>query len=107
MLVRVVLIKLERAFRSDETRRMVAEKTREVLPSAARVKGISVHLAAGERTEREWDVCLLVRFETLEDTEAYRTCPVHRAYADVFLKPMLDKIRVWHFEDCPGAPSGA
>jgi hypothetical protein len=99
MLVRVVLIKLKPAFPSDASRRMVAEKSREVLPRAARVQSISIHLCADSRTEREWDLCLLVRFESIEDTEVYRTDPVHRAYADVFLKPMLDEIRVLHFED--------
>lgn len=105
MLVRVVFIKLSRTFRNEASRRLVAEKTREVLPSAARVQGLSIHLATGARTERDWDLCLLVRFASLADTEVYRSCPVHRSYVDVFLKPMLDEIRVWHFEDAATEPS--
>jgi hypothetical protein len=34
----------------------------------------------------------------MQDTHVYRNDPVHRAYADVFLKPMLETIHVYHFE---------
>lgn len=50
------------------------------------------------RTGSEWDLCILVQFATMEDVETYRTDAIHRAYADVFLKPLRDKIRVWNFD---------
>ena len=98
MIVRVVLIQLKPAFRSYGQVRLIAKKTREVLPNAARVMDLSIQLACDGRTEDEWDLCLLVKFASIQDTEVYRKDPVHRAYADVFLKPMLERIYVYHFE---------
>jgi hypothetical protein len=60
---------------------------------------MKVHLGSDPRTEAEWDICLLVRFASMQDTEVYRKDPVHRAFADVFLKPMLERIHVYHFEE--------
>ncbi len=99
MIVRVVLIQLKPQFRSYGQLRLIAKKTREVLPNAARVMQLGIHLASDPRTEDEWDICLLVKFASMQDTEVYRKDPVHRAYADVFLKPMLERIHVYHFEE--------
>jgi hypothetical protein len=99
MIVRVVLIRLKPQFQSYGQRRLIAKKTREVLPNAARVMSLTINLASDERTEDEWDICLLVKFASMQDTAVYKNDPVHRAYADVFLKPMLDRIYVYHFED--------
>jgi len=98
MIVRVVLIRLKSQFQSDKERRLIAKKTREVLPHAARVVSVDIQLACDARTEDAWDICLLVRFHSMQDTQVYRNDPVHRAYADVFLKPMLETIHVYHFE---------
>lgn len=99
MIVRVVLIQLKPEYRGYGQVRLIAKKTREVLPNAARVMDLKIQLASDPRTEDEWDMCLLVRFASMQDTEAYRTDPVHRAYADKFLKPMLERIHVYHFEE--------
>lgn len=99
MIVRVVLIQFKPEYRSYGQRRLIAKKTREVLPNAARVLDVKIHLASDARTEDDWDMCLLVKFASMQDTKVYRTDPVHRAYADVFLKPMLERIFVYHFEE--------
>jgi hypothetical protein len=99
MLLRLVLIKLKPEFRGDGKRRLIAKKTLEVLRNAARVMDVSVKLPKDPRTEDSWDLCLHVHFASLDDTEVYRLDPIHRAYVDVFLKPMLEKIHVLHFEE--------
>jgi len=99
MIVRVVLIQLKAQFRSDKDRALIAKKTREVLPNASRVLKLDIQLACDARTADDWDMCLLVRFASMQDTKVYRNDPVHRAYADVFLKPMIERIFVYHFEE--------
>jgi hypothetical protein len=36
--------------------------------------------------------------DDLDAVERYRVDPVHRAYSDVFLRPMMARIRVYAFE---------
>ena len=97
MIQRVVVVKLRDAYSNDETRATVKAKTLEVLKDAHGVVGLEVGLPSDERSRKAWDLCIFVRFASMED-ELYRTDKVHRAYADVFLKPMLDTIKVWNFD---------
>lgn len=98
MIQRVVTVQLADSYRDPASLQQIAAETRRVLAGAGGVLHVDVATAADARTRREWDLCILVRFATLEDAEAYAGDPVHRAYADVFLKPMRKGIRVWHFE---------
>ena len=99
---RVVLIKLKPEFSTDEQRAQVMAATTETLPGAVGVLDLRVAVPADERTRREWDLCIEVVFDDLEAVERYRVDKVHRAYVDVFLRPMMEKIRAYNFER-PGA----
>jgi Holliday junction resolvasome RuvABC ATP-dependent DNA helicase subunit len=99
VIVRVVLIQLKPEFQTYGQRRLIAKKTLDILPNAARVMNVTVNIASDPRTERDWDLCILVRFASMQDPDVYRIDPVHRAYADVFLKPMMDRIHVYHYEE--------
>ena len=98
MIERVVFIKLKSEFATDETRAQVAQTTATTLPGAVGVRDLRVATPADERTRRSWDLCIEVVFDDLEAVERYRTDPVHRKYVDVFLRPMMEKIRVYNFE---------
>jgi hypothetical protein len=98
MIERVVLIKLKPEYATDEQRAAVVAATRTTLPGAEGVRALRVASAADARTRREWDVCIEVVLDDLDAVERYRVDRVHRAYADVFLKPMLAKIHVFNFE---------
>jgi hypothetical protein len=98
MIQRVVLVKLKRAYADDRTREQIAAETRRVLVGAHGVRHLEVGFPADGRSRAAWDLCILVRFASREDVEAYRTDKVHRAYADVFLKPMRERIEVWNFD---------
>jgi hypothetical protein len=104
---RVVLIKLKPPYATDEQRAAVAAATVEALRGAAGVRALRVGGAADPRTRRDWDLCIQVQLDDLEAVERYRVDPVHRAYADVFLKPMMAKIYVYHFERAPADAAGA
>jgi hypothetical protein len=98
MIERVVLIKLKPQYATDAQRAAVVDATRTTLPAAEGVRALRVATAADPRTRREWDVCIEVVLDDLDAVERYRVDRVHRAYADVFLKPMLATIRVYNFE---------
>ncbi len=98
MIERVVLIKLKPEFATDEQRAQVAATTASTLPDAQGVIEVRVGSPADERTRREWDLCIEVVLPDMQTVERYRTDKVHRAYVDVFLRPMMEKIRVLNFE---------
>ncbi len=98
MIQRVVLVKLKPAYQGDASREQIVAETRRVLVDAHGVLDLEVGVPGDGRTRSEWDLCILVRFATMEDVETYRTDKIHRAYADVFLKPLREKIRVWNFD---------
>ncbi len=99
MVLRVVLIQLKPEFRSDGELRKIAKRALEVLPHAARVMDVKVHLACDSRTQSDWDICILVRFASMQDPPVYRVDPIHRAFADKYLKPLQVRLFVYHFDD--------
>lgn len=96
MIERVVMVRLRPDYRRSVA--LVARHTREVLGAIPEVRAIAVGVPADERTRREWDVAILLRFDDLEAVERYRAGEVHRKYVDVYLRPMLESIRVWNFD---------
>ena len=101
MIQRVVLCKLHPAY-VDELQ-AVQWHTAEVLAQAPGVRGLEVGAPSDPRTRREWDFAILIRFDDMEAVEAYRAHEIHRKYYELYLKPMLDKIRVYNFEVPVGA----
>jgi hypothetical protein len=98
MIQRVVVVKLKDAYSNDETRALVKAKTLEVLKDAHGVVGLEVGLPCDERSRKSWDLCIFVRFRSMADVEIYKDDKIHRAYADVFLKPLWETIKVWNFD---------
>lgn len=98
MIQRVVVIKLKDEYCNDEDRAAAAAYSREVLATVPGVVGLSVGTPGDAPTLRSWDLMLLLRFDDIDAVESYRAHPVHRKYVDVFLKPMLEVIKVWNFE---------
>ncbi len=99
MILRVVLIRLKPDRRSDAQVRKVAKRALEVLAHAARVMEVKVHLACDSETETTWDICILVRFASMQDPPVYRVDPIHRSFIDVYLAPMQERIDVFHFDE--------
>ena len=98
MIRRVVAVKLKDAYANPGDRAEAARHTQEVLAEVPGVLAIEVSTPADSRTEGSWDFLILLRFATMAAVEGYRAHPVHRSYVDVFLRPMLEVIKVWNFE---------
>jgi len=98
MIERVVLVKLKSEHTGAEELAAIVETTATTLLEAAGVRALRVCTAADARTRSEWDLCIEVVLDDVAAVERYRVDPVHRAYADVFLKPLQAKIRVYNFE---------
>ncbi|MEE2778838.1 MAG: Dabb family protein [Acidobacteriota bacterium] len=104
MIKRIVAIKLKDAYTASTDRAAVATHSRQVLAEVPGVRSIEVGLPGDPRTESSWDLILLLRFDDIDAVEAYRAHPIHRKYVDVFLRPMLEVIKVWNFDLQSEAP---
>ena len=104
MIQRVVMVRLDPRYRTLEDVARIVANTEDVLSRCPDVRSVSAAAAADARSRREWDFVILVQLDDLAAVERYRDDPIHRKYVDVFLKPMMDKIRVWNFER--PAPAG-
>ncbi|HUP24270.1 MAG TPA: Dabb family protein [Thermoanaerobaculia bacterium] len=98
MIQRVVLIRLRPEHRNGADRRQIAEHAREVLGAVPLLSELVVAPAADARTGGRWDLVILARLADLDAAEAYRVDRTHRAFADLYLGPLAEKVRVFHFE---------
>jgi hypothetical protein len=96
MIQRVVLVEIRPEYRADLAQ--IAAHTHQVLSGIDGVRSCAVTTAADRRTERDWQLCILIQLDDLAAADRYRDDDTHRAYADVYLKPMRGAIRVYHFE---------
>ncbi len=104
MIERVVLVKLAPPYRAAADLAAIASQTREVLATIPEVLALRVGTFAEPRTGRQWHLLIEVQLQDLDAVERYRAHPAHRAYVDVFLRPMMEAIHVYGFE-VPESPS--
>ena len=97
MIERIVLFKLRGEYCNDAARAEIAERTRRDLGALKNVRSVSVGVPADEPTEKSWDLSLIVRFDTLEDVDAYIIDPEHRAYVDNYMHERIELIKAWNF----------
>ena len=98
MVERIVLIKLLEEHRSGEERTTIAQHSRHVLPHVPGVRAVSVGVPADDRCAKSWDLCLIIRFDSVEDIPAYASHPTHRSYVDDYLRRRLATIVAHNFE---------
>mgnify|MGYP002631359063 CR=1 FL=1 len=89
MIERLVLLKLKPEHATAAVRARIAEVTQRLLPTVPGVTGVAVTEAADDATAQSWDLCLHVRFAAIEDVAIYLPHPVHRAYVDEHLVPVV------------------
>ena len=98
MVERIVLIKLLEEHRSGEKRTEIAQHSRQVLPRVPGVRAVWVGVPADDRCAQSWDLCLIVRFDSVEDIPAYASHPKHRSYVDEYLRPRMEGIAAYNFQ---------
>ncbi len=97
MIERIVLFKLKGEYCSDAARAEIAERTRKDLGALTNVRSVSVGVPADEPSEKSWDLSVVVRFDTLDDVQAYLVDPAHRAYVDDYMRDRIEVIKAWNF----------
>lgn len=97
MIERIVLFKLKDEYCNDAARSEIAARTRTDIGALKNVRSVSVGIPADELAQKSWDLSLIVRFDTLEDVDAYMTDPAHRAYVDNYMHTRIELIKAWNF----------
>ncbi len=95
---RVVMVKLNGEHQTEARRLEVARHSLEALGKVPGIEGVEVGVPADAGSAAAWDLEILVRFARVEDIEAYRVDPAHRAYVDDYLEPRMAVIKAWNFE---------
>jgi len=98
MIERIVLLKLKEEFGCGEPREALAEQGRAVLAGLPGVREARVAIPTDAESARSWDLGFFLRFDSMEDVEAYRVHPDHRALVDDVLKPRMQVVKAWNFE---------
>jgi antibiotic biosynthesis monooxygenase (ABM) superfamily enzyme len=98
MIERIVLLKLQEEFATEEALAELVERSRDILPKLPGVVECSVGLAADEKSGDQWHISLVVRFASLDDLPPFADHPDHRSYVDDFIRPRLASIAAYNFE---------
>ncbi len=98
MFQRFVFIKLKAEWTNADGCREVIESARKVLPTIPGVQECYAGQPADAEAAKGWDLCLMLRFATLEDIERYRIHPDHQAFLENVLAPRVEAKRVWNFD---------
>jgi hypothetical protein len=96
MIDRIVLVKL--TGKAAKNRQTIADYSLAVLKRIPGVESVHIGQPADSASATEWDLALVLRFETLNAVGEYRHHPDHRAYVDNYLKPRMEAIKAWNFE---------
>ena len=97
MIQRIVLFKLKDEYCNDAAREEFAARTRKDLEALPQVRGVDVGVPADAASEASWDISISVRFESMDDVQAYIVDPAHRAYVDGYAMPRIEVRKAWNF----------
>ena len=98
MIERFAFVKLAPEHATDAGRRALARQALDTLRPLPGVLAITVGLPADADSAKAWDLCVNVRFASLEDAAAYRAHPVHRRFVDEVVAPRSAARKGWTFE---------
>jgi hypothetical protein len=97
MIERFAFVKLAAEHATDAERRALADEALATLRPLPGVVAITVGLPADADAKKAWDLCVNVRFATLEDAAAYRAHPAHRRFVDEVVTPRAAARKSWTF----------
>jgi len=98
MIERFAFVKLTPEHATDANRRALAREATETLRPLPGVLALTVGVPADAEAAKAWDLCINVRFATLDDAAAYRSHPVHRRFVDEVIAPRSAARKGWTFE---------
>ena len=102
MIERFAFVKLAPEHATDATRQALVAEAMATLRPLPGVVSLTVGLPADPDAAKAWDLCVNVRFASLEDAAAYRAHPVHRRFVDEIVAPKSAARKGWTFEVTTG-----
>ncbi len=97
MIERFAFVKLAPEYANDAERRSLADQAVATLRPLPGVVALTVGLPADPDSAKAWDLCVNVRFATLDDAAAYRAHPAHRRFVDEVVAPRSAARKGWTF----------
>jgi antibiotic biosynthesis monooxygenase (ABM) superfamily enzyme len=97
MIERFAFVKLAPEHATDAERRALVDQALATLRDLPGVLSMTVGLPADPDAAKAWDLCVNVRFASLEDAAVYRSHPVHRRFVDEVIAPRSAARKGWTF----------
>jgi len=97
MIERFAFVKLVPEHATDAERQSLARQAVDTLRALPGVLSMTVGTPADADAQKAWDLCINVRFATLEDAAAYRAHPIHRRFVDQVIAPKSAARKGWTF----------
>jgi hypothetical protein len=97
MIERFAFVKLAPEYATEAERRRLLDDALATLRPLPGVLAITGGLPADADAAKAWDLCINVRFATLDDAAAYRAHPVHRRFVDEVVAPRSAARKGWTF----------
>ena len=97
MVRRYVFFRFKEVCRGYEAMQAIVARTHEVLQAVPEVMDYEIGLPADETSLAAWDLSISIAFSTRDDLESGLSHPLHRDYADKFIKPRLEVAKAWNF----------
>ena len=98
MIERYVYLRFKDEYSNEASRAEAAAACRELLPQVPGVVSATVGLPGDAECEAKWDLALVVRFNSIDDVEAYRVHPTHMKLVTEVLRPRMKVIKAWNFD---------
>ena len=97
MIERIVLVKLKDEHTTADRLGEIASHCREVMTGVTGVTSVSIGTPADEASAGSWDLCFVVRLDSIDDVGPYAADPAHRELVDEYLKPRWEIVKAWNF----------
>jgi len=99
MFHRIILLKLNNAYATDEGRSDMGLHSRRVLSDLNGVHSVRIGFPADPASARSWDVSITLHFSSNDDFQSCLADPDYDYFFEEWLKPRISFIKAWNFKD--------
>lgn len=98
MIERHVYVRLTEEYRHGAALAELVSKSR-ALRALPQVLDLRILFPADDSAASKWDLCLVLRFSSLEEYAGFKSDQLHRSYVDEYLAPRAVVLKAWNLKE--------